>query len=456
MKKEKISKALGNIHTKFVEEAAEYKGYAQRTWRKWGTVVASFVAIFICLSILVVGLGQNGFFDKPEQEKEKVTFTVLVPIESFQGLIQSAWDNFAQQTPELQDKEVTLEVATYYSYASYFQQEGNTADLIFTDDYSLWELFAEDQLVDLNLLGANQYKDLFSESVWELGTADDVLYGLPFSAGTVLYSGKKDVMDAAGVALPQTWKEMLTVGSTLKQAGQTHIFYEQCYSPRHSMGGDTNLLLSWIWRLGGDVINEDGTATAINENDALSKTLTMFQELQKQNLLVEDGSDESAFTQMYSFLVQYYLQNEVNQHVYGLMPQLEEGIPGYSVKYGCCVGIPKISKQQSLAYAFLEHLMFGTDNTTGKSYQIMAFEEYGEGLPALTSLLAETGFSEDLLEIYTQQLSISKVVPRTKAFPYCTEILAGTIAEVLENGKDPAEVAAEVEQKLNRLLAAYL
>lgn len=457
MKKEKISQALGNIHTKFVEEAASYQDYGQKAWRKWGTIAASFVAVFVCLSILVVGFGPNGFFDKPSQEKEKVTFTVLVPTGSFfQGLIQSAWDNFAQQSPELQGKEVTLKFVDYEGTTSYFQKEGNTADLIFTDDYSLWALFAEDQLVDLNLLGAGQYKDRFSESVWELGTADDVLYGLPFSAGTVLYSGRKDVMDAAGVALPQTWEEMLTVGSTLKQAGQTHIFYEQCYSPRHSMGGDTNLLLSWIWRLGGDVINEDGTATAINENDALTKTLTMFRELQEQNLLVEAGSDESVFTQMYDYWVQYYLQNEENQRVYGLMPQLEEGIPGYSIKYGYCVGIPKISKQQSLTYAFLEHLVFGTDSTTGKPYQIVATEKYWGVLPSEASLLAEIDFSEDLLKIYTEQLSISKVLPRTKAFPYCAEILAGTIAEVLENGRDPAEVAAEVEQELNRLLEAYL
>lgn len=79
MKKEKISQALGNIHTKFLKEAEEYKGYGQKVWRKWGTVAASFAAVFICLSILAVGFGPNGFFNRQEQEMPTVGTSTLTP-----------------------------------------------------------------------------------------------------------------------------------------------------------------------------------------------------------------------------------------------------------------------------------------------------------------------------------------------------------------------------------------
>ena len=91
MKKEKISQAIGDIHTRFVQEAAEYKEYGQNGWGKWGAVVASFVAVFICLSIFVVGFGTNGFFDKPEQQTPTMGTSSFRPTNTMKPTTTPEW-----------------------------------------------------------------------------------------------------------------------------------------------------------------------------------------------------------------------------------------------------------------------------------------------------------------------------------------------------------------------------
>lgn len=459
MKKEKISQALGNIDAKYIHEAGAYKDASRKVWKNWASVAAAFAVGFACwLVIGAFGLGRPSAFDTPDGEK--VTFTVLVGTGVSEELLQSAWNDFAQQSPELQDKEVTLDILPYDGGVSspgfsYEQSENQKVDLIITNDYDLWYLGENGRLVDLATFGADAYEDLFYEGVWELGKTDTALYGIPISVGTSIYSGKSENMNAANVDLPQTWQEMLTVGATLRESVNGNVFKEMCYAP-NSTGSNYTAILPWIWRLGGDIVTEDGTATAINENDALVKALTMLQDLQKYNLLVEtsettggEDPDEGVFCAVDLI----WAQHSQAEREYGLMPRLEEGIPGYSLKAGSCVGVLQQSEQKSLAYDFLEYFVFGTDPATGKMYQELYFENINKvELPALKSLYSKTGFSEAFLAVYTEQLSIAKVLPRTEFLGTCMTILSEAVYDVLSDGKVPARVVAEAEANINAYL----
>lgn len=63
MKREKISQALGNMDTKYIREAAEYK-VRRKTWLRWVSVAAAFCL----LAVGVVAVVQSDFFKQPEQQ----------------------------------------------------------------------------------------------------------------------------------------------------------------------------------------------------------------------------------------------------------------------------------------------------------------------------------------------------------------------------------------------------
>ena len=56
---------------------------------------------------------------------------------------------------------------------------------------------------------------------------------------------------------------MLDAGSLLRQSVNGDVFKEMWYCPKVSLGSDYTAILPWLWRLGGDLLTEDKTATAI-------------------------------------------------------------------------------------------------------------------------------------------------------------------------------------------------
>jgi multiple sugar transport system substrate-binding protein len=111
---------------------------------------------------------------------------------------------------------------------------------------------------DLTQLDDNAVKDFT--------TADGVVFGLPRDLNAIALYYNKDMFDAAGIAYPDdtwTWDKLVEVGKQLTKDtnGDGTIDQWGLYTETTDM---ENAWSSFVWQAGGDILNADGTASALD------------------------------------------------------------------------------------------------------------------------------------------------------------------------------------------------
>lgn len=101
------------------------------------------------------------------------------------------------------------------------------------------------------------------------GKVDGKQYAMPWVVGgmRVLW-GNMDVLDAAGVTeMPTTWAEFEDAATKVKDSGKIGI-QQQWGDPARGMMNSSFFPL--LWQAGGDIFNEDSTATAFNSDAGIA------------------------------------------------------------------------------------------------------------------------------------------------------------------------------------------
>ena len=120
-------------------------------------------------------------------------------------------------------------------------------------------------------------KDDFTENSLSAMSVDGTLYALPIlgSATSMLYN--KALFDEVGVTeYPTTWDEMLELGPTFKDAGYYLTAYDGALEQTLNLS-----FFPLLWQAGGEVLNEDQTAAAFNDDAgvaALNFIKTLYDE----------------------------------------------------------------------------------------------------------------------------------------------------------------------------------
>jgi N,N'-diacetylchitobiose transport system substrate-binding protein len=92
------------------------------------------------------------------------------------------------------------------------------------------------------------------QSLEESGTYDGRFYGVPYYGGARIVVYRKDLMEAAGIALPTTLDEFVQAGIELKEANASTPNFSGIYFP----GRNWHATLSFIWEAGGDIAVKEG------------------------------------------------------------------------------------------------------------------------------------------------------------------------------------------------------
>ena len=109
-------------------------------------------------------------------------------------------------------------------------------------------------------------RDDFTENSMSAMSVDDTLYALPIlgSATSMIYNQK--IFDEVGVTdLPTTWDEMLELGPTFKDAGYYLTAYDGALEQTLNLS-----FFPLLWQAGGEVLNDDLTAAAFNDEAGLA------------------------------------------------------------------------------------------------------------------------------------------------------------------------------------------
>ena len=130
---------------------------------------------------------------------------------------------FEAEHPDISITYTAHEAKAYNTILTTALAGGSGPDIIHTRAYGSLEnisgagyLEPLDGKVDLSLLSADEL----------LGTtlrSDGHVYAVPFASQTVVVYYNKDIFDAQGVAVPETWDEFLAASQKLKDAGVTPL-----------------------------------------------------------------------------------------------------------------------------------------------------------------------------------------------------------------------------------------
>jgi len=133
-------------------------------------------------------------------------------------------------------------------------------EIVHVDDTILTELASQDKLLALDDLIA-KYKDQYDlgdigDALYKLGSYNGKVYGIPIVANTMHYFYNTDVFTKHGLAVPETYDDVIASCAKLKEDKDIEMPFT------------INLHAGWAWRIefhsmlkayGGDWLNEDST-----------------------------------------------------------------------------------------------------------------------------------------------------------------------------------------------------
>lgn len=133
-------------------------------------------------------------------------------------------------------------------------------EIVHVDDALLTDLASQGQLLPLDEFIAkynDQYDlDDISDALYQLGTYDGKVYGIPIVANTMHYFYNMDLFDKYGLSAPDTYDDVIASCAVLKE------------DPDAELPFTINLHAGWAWRIefhsllkayGGDWVNADST-----------------------------------------------------------------------------------------------------------------------------------------------------------------------------------------------------
>jgi multiple sugar transport system substrate-binding protein len=108
-------------------------------------------------------------------------------------------------------------------------------------------------------------RSAYSEASVAAVSDDGKMYALPFEQEPVALYYRKDILEKAGVAPPKTWDELLAAAEELTGGKQKGIVIEPGQGPYQNF-----TWYPFLWSAGGEVVNEDSSASALRTPEAAS------------------------------------------------------------------------------------------------------------------------------------------------------------------------------------------
>ena len=142
----------------------------------------------------------------------------------------------------------------------------------------------------------------------ESGTLDGMTYGMPWYAGVRSILANKEMLEAAGVAAqPQSWEDLLTMITTIKEQNPDTI-------PFPVAGASLFSMLPFVWGAGGDIATQEGEdwKATINSPESV-EGLTWYTDL----ALKHDASTAAASTWKETDSLAAFLQGDVAMFITG-------------------------------------------------------------------------------------------------------------------------------------------
>ncbi|MCJ7842144.1 ABC transporter substrate-binding protein [Lederbergia sp. NSJ-179] len=301
-----------------------------------------------------------------------------------------------------------------------------------------------------------EYKDKFNKAMVRLGRYEDKQFALPFSADVSALFYNKDHFKEVGLdpeKPPETWQEMREYAKKLT----TDDRYGYVYN-----GGDLGsyafTFLPFIWGNGGDILNEDGTESLINSEEAI-EALTFYRDLTLKDKVTPSGvvsytgsQSNDAFGNGTASMIlsgNFGLGSIASDYPdlnfgVALIPK-NEGKEHSSFAGGELIAIPTVSKYKEEAQEFLEFAL-------SEELQVEQFAKTGT-IPIREDFFDNQYFQEEpRYQVFTEGLKVANAPYTTKYTEIFSEPLLNAMQSTLKGEIEPRAAFEQADKEIKQIL----
>lgn len=290
----------------------------------------------------------------------------------------------------------------------------------------------------------------------DLATLDGKVYGLPWTADTFALAYRPDLLQAKGVALPDTWEELATSAKALSGDGAFGLCFPAGSAPD---SGIWILANYYLWSHGKTLVDQaaDGTWTVTATEADIAATMGYFNDFFKAGATPESlitvnawgdpelvgglGRGDCAMT----FFPPATFRAAQGQSEAALQTGPIPAGPATRISHlgGRALGINPASKHPAEAWEVLRYL---ASAETFKTYN--QYPAQKAALAALTFPEAESGYVAMLPQARTFERYISSPIPVSSM----TKLINLEFGAVFSGQRTPEEAAKAVVDEMNALL----
>ena len=390
-------------------------------------------------------LASCGFSNQPTADGDGTSLDLLVP--SYSDGTQALWedviDGFEDENPGIT---VNLEVQSWDNLNDVVTtkvQGGQAPDIMNGGPFAGFA--ADDLLYPAEDVTSPETLADFQPTFADNASVEGVQYGLPLIASARTLFVNNDLLEQAGVSTPPTtWDELLDAATKVSALG------DGVYGYGLPLGSEEAQAESAIWFYGGGGGFGDESAITIDTPENLEAAEFI------QKMVDEGATQPDAGATDRTPLIDVFVQGKIGM-IEGLPPtvgQIDDGNPelDYSL-------VPIPTKDGSpFTLGVADHLM-AFQNDGDKQEAITAFFDYFYSSDVYVNWVTTEGFlpttvtggealaDDEVLAPFLDALPNAAFYPSTNPQWSATDAAFKSLVGQLAQGKDPAEVLAEIQAK---------
>lgn len=234
---------------------------------------------------------------------EGVTLTYWFP--PFTGEDQSWWEGVFEEFTAKTGAKVEVTIVPWGDLSTKYMtgfMSGEGPDVFYMTSGLLYDMVDAGACLDLAPYFSEE--EVADQLFWNSGYNLGAQYSAPFASG-VSFRGmmfNMELLEAAGVTeIPTTWDEVIAAGQKVKEAGVCEYPVMYGLSSGNSTA-NVDSFLPTLWSAGGELVNEDGTAAAINSEEGLAACQYLYDLVYTYGVMSEDCTtmDATAVCEMFN------------------------------------------------------------------------------------------------------------------------------------------------------------
>jgi multiple sugar transport system substrate-binding protein len=363
---------------------------------------------------------------------------------------QKIIDAYKKEHPNVTLKIELLPINGYLDKAISSSLGGNPPDVLDLDASMLPAIASKDLLDPLDDYAKELDRKDFQDAPWNSSIIKGKMYGLPNRGESSVFFYNKTMFDEAGVPYPKddwTYDDMLTIAKKITVSGKKYGV-----GIAASNSDPSNVFSSFspvLWGFGGDFLNKDNTAAAMNTPESV-KAIQYWTELYTKQKVVPEGSVNFALTKDVQPM---FINNQVamipgsssmifllNKH-----PEVKWGMVYEPNKFGRAGAwsftIPKAAKNKAAAKDFI--MWYLKPENMGK---------FNSVFPSRKSATNVEPWNSKEMQYLLTASPYQKSMPAVASWTEMQTVIINELQKVLTGAKNPQQAADDMAKQMNDLL----